>query len=850
MLASVAGATALLAASAAAVPLFLSSVGAEAVAVQVGDRCSRDTGATLGYQASPETVAGPAADPFAAVAEDLGPTTRSARVETSLTDPATDISEPVVLLTREGALDHVDVVEGTPGPGVWISDRAAGMTGLAGAGATAVIGGAEVPVTGVYRDMAGTAVDDFWCVHAQDLLPEGREQEPPPPVVLTDAETFTRLNEGREWEAVAGRWDAPLRGGVTVDRAEVLIDDLACSTDKAADLPWCAGGRPALPTSYGRGPLGTGADIHARDAAEFVTVYLGSHLPFVVDRTEAIRTSVGGGVRPVAAFAGLAGVALVAASALLWYDRRRRELGLLTVRGVSPAALGLKGVLELILPLVAGTAAGVALAWLAVVWVGPSSTVEASAVGDAALAGLATLAVAAVVVGVVVALRVRAQHRGRPRRAWLRAVPWELLLGVAAYVSYRRLGQWGAPVSQGAEVSRVDTVGLLFPVLFLTAAVAITMRVLMLALGPLLRVSRGWPVALYLGVRRVARYRGAVVGLVAASAVAAGVLGYAATLRGSMDATLDAKSHTFIGSDVAVRVPADQDVPAEFAGRSTALDAYRQAWIEGDEREDVDVYALDPATFADAAYWDESMADDSLDDILDQLAAPPGDGPIPAVVVGADVADEVELGIRANGTTDVTVAPLDGVHAFPGMKRGSPTVFVAARRARRPRRHHRHGRAVGARRPRRHAGHAARRRRRVLRAADARQRGRPGVLPDRLVDVRLHAVARRRGGRAGDRRRRRAPGRPAAGARARLHVRPAHGVVPRPAPACPAGRAHGQRGRRLLARSRVRPGRGGPRHRAGSIRSPGSGPTPCCGRRSRWWPSWRSSPSSSPDWRR
>jgi putative ABC transport system permease protein len=42
------------------------------------------------------------------------------------------------------------------------------------------------------------------------------------------------------------------------------------------------------------------------------------------------------------------------------------------------------------------------------------------------------------------------------------------------------------------------------------------------------------------------------------------------------------------------------------------------------------------------------------------------------------VPDEVELGIRSNGTTDVAVAPIDGVHAFPGMKRGSPTVFVAA----------------------------------------------------------------------------------------------------------------------------------------------------------------------------
>ena len=41
VLASVAGASALLAAALASVPVFLSSVGTEAVAVQAGDRCSR-----------------------------------------------------------------------------------------------------------------------------------------------------------------------------------------------------------------------------------------------------------------------------------------------------------------------------------------------------------------------------------------------------------------------------------------------------------------------------------------------------------------------------------------------------------------------------------------------------------------------------------------------------------------------------------------------------------------------------------------------------------------------------------------------------------------------------------------
>ncbi len=679
VLASVAGASALLAAALASVPVFLSSVGTEAVAVQAGDRCSRDTGATYGFLPTEANVTAPAPDPFAPLGADLGPTVRSVRAETSLGDPATGIDEPVVVVSRDGALDHVEVVEGTPGPGVWVSDRGASMTGLGGVGARATVGGVEVPVAGVYRDMAGTTFDDFWCVHTGDLALEGPEREPPPPVVLADPATFAMLMRTSGVGEAAGWWDAPLRDGVTVDRAEGLIDALACGTDDAPALSWCADGPPRIPTSFGR-VAGEGG-IEARDNAELVSVLFGSHLPFVVDRTRAIQTSVGAGVWPIAAFAALAGAALVAAAALLWFDRRRREVTLLTVRGVSPAGLGLKAVLELALPLVAGTAAGVALGYAAVTRVGPSSSIEPSALGDAAWAGAGALVVAAVVIGGVVAARVRAHHDLRPRRRWLAAVPWEILLGLVALLSFLRLDRWGAPASQGADVSRVDPVGLLFPVLFLTAAVAVVMRVLTLALRPVLAASRRWPTPLYLGIRRVARYRGAVVGLVAASAVAAGVLGYAATLRRSMDATLEAKSKTFLGSDVAVRVATDEEVPAALAGRSTELDAYRQAWIDDGERQDVDVYGIDPATFSDAAFWDASMADSSLQDILDQLSAPPRDGRVPAVVVGPTVGDppaSLDAGIATTGRTRLTLAPVRGVHAFPGMKRGSPTVFVAA----------------------------------------------------------------------------------------------------------------------------------------------------------------------------
>ena len=174
--------------------------------------------------------------------------------------------------------------------------------------------------------------------------------------------------------------------------------------------------------------------------------------------------------------------------------------------------------------------------------------------------------------------------RARPR-TWLRVVPWEVVLGLATALSLVRLGEWGVPVSRGAQVSRVDVVGLMFPVLFLTTVVAVVARLLVLALRPLRALTRDWPASMFLAVRRVARYRAAVIWLVAASAVAAGVLGYAATIHRSMDATLQAKARTFLGSDVAVRVPEDEQIPERWRDGRPGSTSTAPAWVDLGRRE-------------------------------------------------------------------------------------------------------------------------------------------------------------------------------------------------------------------------------------------------------------------------
>ena len=267
-------------------------------------------------------------------------------------------------------------------------------------------------------------------------------------------------------------------------------------------------------------------------------------------------------------------------------------------------------------------------------------------------------------------------------------MPWELALGLATAVSYARLGEWGAPVSRGAQVTRVDIVGLMFPVLFLTTVVAVVARLLVLALRPLRALTRDRSTSLFLAARRVARYRVAVIGLVAASAVAAGVFGYAATIHRSMDETLQAKARTFLGSDVAVRMAKDEQIPPDAAGSVDLGRRLSLCLARPGSPEQVNVFVIDPTSFSQAAFWDDSLASSSLDDILERLAAPPSGGQVPALVVGLDVPATAEAGIVTQGTTRFEIAEIADAAGLPRHAAGQPGDVHLRRCRRRPRSQH------------------------------------------------------------------------------------------------------------------------------------------------------------------
>ena len=191
-----------------------------------------------------------APDPFTPLADNLGPSTQWARIETSLQGAGPSDPTDVVVLYRDEALANVEVLERTGRPGLWLSDRAVEMTGVDTSETNAVLGGVPMPIAGVYRDLAaGTIADPYWCAHASDLLLEvqGGDLVPPDPIVIADRESFFSLEGllGSSVEVQAA-WEARLRGDVTVSQVDTLVEELACDGDEAPELAWCKGGRPAV----------------------------------------------------------------------------------------------------------------------------------------------------------------------------------------------------------------------------------------------------------------------------------------------------------------------------------------------------------------------------------------------------------------------------------------------------------------------------------------------------------------------------------------------------------------------------------------------------------------------------
>ncbi|HEY7100179.1 MAG TPA: FtsX-like permease family protein, partial [Mycobacteriales bacterium] len=266
-----------------------------------------------------------------------------------------------LLFYRDGATGHLTQVgPRLPGAGVWLPAQTAASLGVR-AGATVSLSAsgahgssASVRVVGVYRDLFTEPVRPYWCAYATLYLysSTGTDEYPAQPVITTDVATFERLREGYGGSST-DRWvSAADLSGVTLSQGESL-----------AGKQHEAYRRLGLPEPEGLVERTTGT----------------GQMPELAERAALTRDGLRGPVLPIALGGSILALLLVGAAGSYWADRRAREVRLLSSRGVGPAALALKAVLELAVPAVAGTVLGWLLARWLVALLGPSPLLDRAA---------------------------------------------------------------------------------------------------------------------------------------------------------------------------------------------------------------------------------------------------------------------------------------------------------------------------------------------------------------------------------------------------------------------------------------------------------------------------------------
>ncbi|HEX7169159.1 MAG TPA: FtsX-like permease family protein, partial [Acidimicrobiales bacterium] len=385
-----------------------------------------------------------------------------------------------------------------------------------------------------------------------------------------------------------------------------------------------------------------------------------SDLRFIVERATAVRDDVRRVVLPLASATVVAATLMVVLVGALWVDRHEREVALLEALGVSRAAIVARAVVEVAPPAVSGAAIGAFLA------VPVASAVGPRAVGFGDVASAVAVSVPALVAcAVTFAAGVALRRRSRPRHARAALVTVAIVEAASVAAATATALVLGDDSGGGAMEPRT----VLAAVAFVVSATTAALLPLIVAMRVVAGRIRGRRPVVMLATRRLVADAFPTAAVVGIASACVGLFAFGTILEGSARRTVDAKAGVFAGAPVSVVAPDLERVPAALAGRATPV-----RWLAdvSTPEGEVDVLAVDPATFADAAFWDGSLAEISLDTAMDRLraGARAGGGAAPAIVVGrVPASTHLE-------SPDLDVQVVARARAFPGM-RSRPLVVVS-----------------------------------------------------------------------------------------------------------------------------------------------------------------------------
>jgi len=400
-------------------------------------------------------------------------------------------------------------------------------------------------------------------------------------------------------------------------------------------------------------------------------------LPGFLADARTTQTALSAPVEAVSLSGRALALGLAAAVGFYMVRRRRSECMVLAAQGVGGARLGVRAMAEAALPMALGGVAGWELALVLGRHFDPLPVVSAAVVRAAGWEAGLMLGAGLLLIGVATVLVSRHETQERVRRipgALARPLLWEALaLMLAGAALYEVTIRGGATVQGNDQISRVDWLLMLFPLLLIGGLAGLASRGLGRLLADRLTSFGRLPPVLFLALRRLAAAPRMALLLLTASAVSLGLLTYAGILATSTRATALAKARVTVGSDASVVVSPGYEPPAGSPPRATRVIRVQEghASVEPGHVQ-IALLVIDPSSFARGAFWDRSFASRSLGELLGHL-----DHQLPGRL--AAIAAGKPLPPQATLSTSNVALPLDVVTAkvFPGMPPDRPLVVVS-----------------------------------------------------------------------------------------------------------------------------------------------------------------------------
>ncbi|MCB0968096.1 MAG: hypothetical protein KDB37_14785 [Ilumatobacter sp.] len=642
---ALAASVALLVGGLVAVPAYVSTTATAALAEEIARSCVTDLGIVVDTHESTtaETIAARAATIDGVAAPEVS---RRANARVVAAPGSPTVVRPVVVLWRPGVgalagADDALLTDGAVLVPEWSTADGGYPVGSTldlqfGAPRGVEPETASVTIGGTYPEIPTRPEPPEWCSYRDAFRLSALGDRPPPVLLVGEATTETAAPAS--WHESSQVFPDPV--GLRIDRAESVAAELSAWQDEiweTFELPESR--KPPV-------PLTTSID-RARQVADFVRLT----------------------TQPVRYAAAAAALFLVVAAAMLAARAQRSELRLRVVRGEGAGRLAVEQVGWLLPVTLAGAAVGWIGAWIGVRWLGPSSAIEPRALVDATVAAVAGWTVATLVAGAVVASVGLASVDRRPSRRRVRGLPLAgaVLLALAAW-SYVRLDRFGGVRQIGVEVRGGDLLAQAFPLIGALAVLTVLAVPLMWLARRARRLGGSFGPTALIGLRRVTFEPAVSVAIAVSSAVAVAVAFQAGSLTDSVDRLLTEKATTYVGTDLVIGAIDPVD---DLSGLGEAATLVFETTT--DDRA-VRVLGIDPATFADVAWFRSDGLDMPPADAVAALAA---DESAAIVVDPERSSDDAIRTITVDGVTH-DLEPVAHGDFFPGYQRGRPMVVVDA----------------------------------------------------------------------------------------------------------------------------------------------------------------------------